>query len=372
MSRPAVVVLAPDSFKGTLRADEVAAALARGWGSVRPGDELRLAPLADGGEGTLDAIEAAGGWHRERTVVRDPLGRPVEASWLRSVDAADGIRGVIEMAEGSGLSRVAPAERDPVRASSGGLGELIVAALDAGARELVVGIGGSASTDGGRGMLEALGARVAGERLDLDGLDPRLAEASLRVASDVVNPLLGERGAAAVYGPQKGAATAAVVASLERRLAAWAAAVETATGERVRDLPGAGAAGGVGFALLALRRRVRHFSLEPGVELVMEATGFRDRLAGADVVLTGEGRIDGQTAFGKTVAGVARLARDLGVRCVAIGGSATADGRAALAALGAETLSLGAGHGTLSDAPAAGPASLERAAAGVAATMGGR
>ncbi|MFM2105415.1 MAG: Glycerate kinase [Chloroflexota bacterium] len=372
MNRPAVVVLAPDSFKGTLPADEVAAALARGWRSVRPGDEVRLAPLADGGEGTLDAIEAAGGWHRERTVVHDPLGRPVEAAWLRSLGPADGSRGVVEMAEGSGLSRVAPAERDAVRASSGGLGELIVAALDAGVRELLVGIGGSASTDGGRGMLEALGARVDGGRLDLDDLEPRLAALSVRVASDVVNPLLGEHGAAAVYGPQKGATTPAIVATLERRLAAWASAVESATGERVRDLPGAGAAGGVGFALLALRGRVRGFALEPGVELVMEATGFRDRLAGADLVLTGEGRIDGQTAFGKTVAGVARLARELGVRCVAVGGSATPDGRAALEALGAETLALGGGHGTLSEARAAGTEPLERAAAGIAATMGGR
>ncbi len=234
----------------------------------------------------------------------------------------DGAHGVVELAEASGLSRLSRDERDPIRASTAGTGELIRAVLEAGVRRLVLGIGGSATTDGGAGILAALGAvaeRDASGPVDLAGLDPRLAGTDLRIACDVTNPLLGPTGAAATYGPQKGA-TAEQVADLDRRLAGWADGLEAATGRRERDTPGAGAAGGVGFGLLCLRDRFGSLELVPGVDLVAEETGLDAKLARADVVVTGEGRIDAQTAFGKTALGVARRAQAAGVRCIAVGG----------------------------------------------------
>lgn len=332
--RPFTVLFAPDSFKGSLTSIEVARALADGWARARPGDRLLLAPLADGGEGTLAAIEAAGGWEQRLASVHDPLGRAIDARWLAS---ADGSRGVVELAAASGLSLVAAAERDPAAASTGGTGELLAAAIDHGIREIVLGIGGSATTDGGAGALGALGARVSEglDVIDLAGLEPRLAGVALRIACDVTNPLLGDHGAAATYGPQKGA-TPADVQVLDARLGRFADALEAATGRRERDTPGAGAAGGIGFGLLCLTDRFRSLSLEPGVELVMAATGFDAKLAGADLVITGEGRIDAQTAFGKTALGVARRAQAAGVHCVAVGGGVTSEGTAALAPLGVE------------------------------------
>jgi glycerate kinase len=331
--RPLSVLLAPDSFKGSLTSVQVARALADGWARARPDDRIALCPLADGGEGTLEAVAAAGGWTRRETAVTDPLGRRIRARWLFDEGQQ---RAVLEMAEASGLSRVAPLERDAVAASSSGTGELLRAALDAGARTLILGIGGSATTDGGAGLLQGLGATSDRDRavVDLAGLDPRLAGAELAVACDVSNPLLGASGAAAIYGPQKGA-TPPDVAELDRRLATWADALESATGARVRDTPGAGAAGGVGFALLAIAGRFRSFALRPGVDLVMEATDFAARLAGADLVITGEGRIDAQTGFGKTALGVARRAAEAGVACVAVGGGVELDGIDALGAVGA-------------------------------------
>jgi len=376
--RPLRVLMAPDSFKGSLSSVEVAEALAEGWRSVRPGDEVRLAPLADGGEGTLAAIETTGGWAREVVTVSDPLGRPIAAAWLRS---ADGSRAIVEMAEASGLSRVAADERDPVAATSRGTGELLIAALDAGCRELLLGIGGSATTDGGRGLLEGLGARVGADgSVDLSRLDPRLSEVRLAVACDVTNPLLGPNGAAATYGPQKGASPSQV-AALDARNATWADALEAAAGAaattsrpatashpetpdpaaagtRIRDLPGAGAAGGVGFGLLAIAGRFRGFALRPGIELVMEAVGFDDLLRGTDLVITGEGRIDAQTAFGKTALGVARRAREAGVRCVAVGGSVEPEGIQALAPLGVEVVPVWEWPVPLAEAMAAGAAPL--------------
>lgn len=331
------VVFAPDSFKGSLSSVEVALALGRGWARARPGDELVHAPLADGGEGTLAAIELSGGWQRLEARVHDPIGRAVIAAWLRS---DDGDRGVVELAEASGLSRLTRDERDPVRASTSGTGELLRAALDAGVRRLVLGIGGSATTDGGSGIVRALGGtadRDATEPVELAGLDPRLAETELRIACDVANPLLGPTGAAATYGPQKGA-TPDQVADLDRRLSAWADRLEAATGRRERDTPGAGAAGGVGFGLLCLRDRFGSLELVPGVDLVAEETGLDEKLRRADVVVTGEGRIDAQTGFGKTALGVARRARDAGVRCIAVGGGIEPEGIPALAALGAEVI----------------------------------
>ena len=334
--RPFTVLFAPDSFKGSLTSGEVARALADGWARARPDDRLMLAPLADGGEGTLAAIAAAGGWEWRTSSVHDPLGRPIEARWLAS---PDGMRGVIELATASGLSLVGVAERDPAAASTRGTGELLLAAIDAGVREIVLGIGGSATTDGGAGAIRALGATVSDgfDAVDLSGLEPRLAEVELRIACDVTNPLLGRRGAAATYGPQKGA-SATDVAVLDARLARFADALEAATGRHERESPGAGAAGGIGFGLLCLRDRFRSLGLEPGIDLVMAATGFESKLAEADLVITGEGRIDAQTAFGKTALGVARRARVAGVQCLAVGGGVEPEGIAALAPLGVEVV----------------------------------
>lgn len=361
------VLFAPDSYKGTLSSVEVARALADGWRRARPDDELQLAPPADGGEGTLDAIEAAGGWVRQSTTASDPLGRPIPATWLASFEAHGA---VVEMAAASGLSRLTPEERDPYAATSRGTGELILAALEAGATDLTLGIGGSATTDGGRGLLEALGATVIGPgpedrdwsaiQIDLEALDERLSTLAVEVACDVDNPLLGPRGAAATYGPQKGA-TRDDVPVLDARNEAWANALEPASGRSPRDTPGAGAAGGVGFALLCLGGRFRSFALRPGIELVMAATGFDAKLQGSDLVVTGEGRIDAQTAHGKTALGVARRAQAAKVRCYAIGGTVEADGAAALAEVGATAVAANDKAVTLDQARAAGAAPIEAA-----------
>lgn len=330
MASPLTVLFAPDSFKGSLTSVEVAEALADGWSRARPDDEILLAPLADGGEGTLVAIAAAGGWQWREAAAHDPIGRPVTARWLQSVD---GSRAIVELAEASGLSRLMPAERDPMGASTRGTGEVVRAAMDAGAAEITLGIGGSATNDGGAGILAALGAEVDADHVDLAGLDARLADVDLRIACDVTNPLLGERGAAATYGPQKGA-TPDQVAELDRRLGRYADALEQAAGRRERETPGAGAAGGTGFGLLCLRDRFRSLELVPGIDVVMTAADFDGKLARAAIVITGEGQIDAQTAFGKTALGVARRATDAGVACVAVGGGVTAEGIEALAPLG--------------------------------------
>ena len=357
------VLIAPDSFKGSLTSVQVARALAEGWARVRPGDQIVLCPLADGGEGTLEAVAAAGGWTIQEAEVGDPLGRPIRARWLRS---GDGRTAVVEMAEASGLSRLAADELDPVGATSIGTGELMRAALDAGCRHVVLGIGGSATTDGGRGILDALGAVTAGATVDLDALDPRLTRVSLEVACDVSNPLLGDRGAAATYGPQKGA-TPELVELLDRRNAAWADALEAAADRDVRAVPGAGAAGGVGFAMLAIAGRFGRFALRPGVELVMETVGFAKHLTESDLVITGEGRIDAQTAFGKTALGVARGARAAGVRCVAVGGGVEPEGVEALGRLGVTVVPVWEHPVPVDVAMAAGAAPLVECGARIAA-----
>ena len=340
------ILIAPDSFKGSLTSVQVARALADGWTRARPGDEIVLSPLADGGEGTLEAVAAAGGWNWQTAAVRDPLGRGITARWLRS---DDGTRAVIEMAEASGLSRLRPDERDPIGATTAGTGDLIRAALDSGVRSIVMGIGGSATTDGGRGMLEAL-----------EDADRRqLAATTLQIACDVSNPLLGPSGAAATYGPQKGA-TPDDVTTLDQRLARWADELDNRTGRHERDTPGAGAAGGLGYAFLTTQDRFYSFALRPGVELVMEATGFADKLARATLVITGEGRIDAQTAFGKTALGVARRALTAGVACIAVGGGVEPEGIDALAAVGAVAVPVTEHPQTVEQAMAAGTAPLER------------
>jgi glycerate kinase len=350
------VVVAPDSFKGSLTSVEVASALAAGWLEARPDDEVSLAPLADGGEGTLVAIAAAGGWEWQTAQATDPIGRPVSARWLRS---AEGSRAVVELAEASGLSRLAATERDPERASTRGTGEVVRAVLDDGIRTITLGIGGSATTDGGAGILRALGAVIDDAAADVRGLDARLRDVDLRIACDVTNPLLGPHGAAATYGPQKGASGEQVI-TLDAALERYADALRAATGRDERETPGAGAAGGTAFGLLSVAGSFRSVRLVPGVDVVMEETGLREKLVGADLVITGEGRIDAQTAFGKTALGVAQLAHGAGVQCIAVGGGVEPEGEAVLAKHGAITVSVTEAPISIEAAMAAGTAPVHR------------
>jgi glycerate kinase len=324
----------------------VAQSIAQGWSRVRPHDEIRLAPMADGGEGTLAALTAALGESaiRHSVATVDALGRPVEADWL---ELGDG-EAFIEMAAASGLARLAPAERTPDaarRASTRGTGELLRAALDAGATHVSLGLGGSATTDGGSGLLAALGLRLLdGEGRDLapggaalaqlaevklEGLDSRLEDVSLTVASDVTNLLCGPNGAAAVYGPQKGADPAAVE-ELDAALAVWGHAIERARGRFVADIPGAGAAGGTTAGLMGFTGA----QVRPGAEVVAELIGLGDALEAADLVVTGEGRADEQTLSGKAAMGVAHLARSRSAPVILLCG-ALGPGAAALDASGA-------------------------------------
>jgi glycerate kinase len=266
------------------------------------------------------------------------------ARWLLT---ADGKRAAVELAEASGLSRLPDGEpRSPLAATSSGTGEVIEAVLDAGVRHILLGVGGSATTDGGSGLLRSLGVwyrsgtsdELPGPipnlaAVDLAALDVRLSELEVRVACDVTNPLLGDHGAAATYAPQKGAWPEDIDA-LEAWLTHYADLLEAAAGTRARDIPGAGAAGGTSFGLLCLAPRMRSFELIPGVDVVMQETGFGERLATTDLVITGEGRIDEQTQYGKTALGVARRAAEADVPCLAVGGGVTPEGLATLAALG--------------------------------------
>jgi glycerate 2-kinase len=364
------IVFAPDSFKGSLTSVAVARALADGWARARPADERVLAPLADGGEGTLVAVAAAGGWTWHETAATDPIGRPVSARWLQSADRRHAF---VELAEASGLSRLQRDERDPVGASTFGTGQVLRAVVDAGVREITLGIGGSATSDGGAGILRALGAVIgdaAGDEpgpgatpppavaVALAGLDSRIAEVALRIACDVSNPLLGPAGAAATYGPQKGASQAEVE-TLDRRLAAFADVLVRATGRDERKTPGAGAAGGTAFGLLSLAGRFRSVRLVPGVEVVMDEIDLAGKLASADLVVTGEGRIDGQTAFGKTALGVAQRARASGVPCIAVGGGVEPSGIEALQGL-ATVVPVVERPMTIEEAMASGVAPVER------------
>lgn len=333
MSAGLRVVLAPDKFKGSLTAPEVAEALARGIAASHPAAETRAVPVADGGDGTLDVFLEAGFSAREVTVT-GPRGEAVPSAFALS---PDGRTAVVETARTSGLAMMAPGPLDALGATSRGVGEAVRAALEAGAREIVLGLGGSASTDGGAGMLEALGMRLLDEAgapippgggglarlasVDAGGLDPRLAETRVTLASDVTNPLLGARGAAAVYGPQKGASPEDVRV-LEDALTRWDRLLTEAlaarnAGSEAADLPGAGAAGGIGYAALAaLGARMR-----PGIELVMETLGLEEALRDADLVITGEGRLDEQSLQGKAPSGVLEAARRAGVPAAAVCGA---------------------------------------------------
>ncbi len=337
------IVIAPQEFKGSLTASEAAAAMAVGAREALPAASLELAPMSDGGPGTVEAVVAASGGRTVATTVRNPFGRPVAAEWgTVGQDTA-----VIEMAAAAGLLRLVEGERDPRLASTYGVGELVRAALDAGCRRLIIGQGGSATNDGGAGMSQALGVRFLDadggelppggaalaclERIDSSALDPRLARCEVVAATDVMNPLCGPEGASLVYGPQKGASPE-VARELDVALRCYGEVVERDVGVRVLDVPGAGAAGGLGAGLIAfLGARI-----EPGVEVVAEVVRLRERVRGADpstglraspstalradLVLTGEGRLDGQTGYGKTVAGVARIAAAEGVPVIVVAG----------------------------------------------------
>jgi len=331
------IVVAPDKFKGSLPATQVAAAIAAGLRAGLPGAEVITIPVADGGEGTVEAAVAAG-FERVPVTAAGPTGDPVRASYARRGEVA-----VVELACVCGLARLpggpSSPRAAPLTASSFGAGEVLRAALEAGARRIILGVGGSASTDGGAGLLQALGARVldaGGEpvrtggpalgggglrdvaTLDLSGLHPGLRAAEVILAADVDNPLTGPDGAAEVYGPQKGASPAEV-ALLDEGLRRWTAVVAAATGTDWSRAPGAGAAGGVGFAALAVLGATRR----PGVELVLDLAGFEDALDGADLVITGEGSLDTQSLAGKAPVGVARAAARRGIPVVAVAGRST-------------------------------------------------
>jgi glycerate kinase len=322
------VVVAPQEFKGTLTAEAAAQAMAGGARRAAPGAAVEEIPLADGGPGTVRAILAATGGELRKTAVTGPMGERVAAEWGLLADGT----AVIEMAAAAGLVMVPVDRRDPRIATTFGVGELVLAALNAGCARIVVGMGGSATNDGGAGMAQALGARLldadgrelarggaalAGlARIDASGIDRRFRSMPVVAATDVQNPLCGPTGASAVYGPQKGADPRAA-AELDAALRNYADAIRRDVGVDVEDLPGAGAAGGLGAGLAAFLRA----EIRSGIEIVAGVVRLRQRLAGADVVLTGEGRLDGQTGFGKTVAGILAMAGEAGVPVIIVPGS---------------------------------------------------
>jgi glycerate 2-kinase len=330
------VLAAPDKFRGTLTAPEAAAAVRRGWLRARPGDDVRALPMADGGEGTLHALVAALDGHLAEARVHGPLGDPIVAQYGLVPGGPEGPTAIIEMARASGLLLVSAARRDPLRASTFGTGELIVDAVRTHAPATVlVCIGGSATTDAGAGMAQALGARLTGangeqippggagllelQRVDGSGVRAVVGTTRFVVACDVDNPLTGPNGAAPVYGPQKGASAEEIVL-LDRALGHFAAIAHRDLGIDLRSVPGAGAAGGLGAGLIAfLGARLR-----PGIEVVMEAVAFREQVRRADLIITGEGRVDEQSFRGKTIAGVLEVALEEDVPAAVVCGAAAA------------------------------------------------
>ena len=322
------VVIAPQGFKGNLTALQVSRAVDRGIRRVVPDVVTTLVPMADGGEGTTQALVDALGGDMVPVEVTDPVGGRVVAHWGF---LSDEVTAVIEMAAASGLGLVPLEKRNPLLATTYGTGELIRDALGKGCRKFIIGIGGSATNDGGVGMAQALGVKLLDtsgmpvafggvalanlEHIDITTIDPRLAECDILLACDVDNPLCGPSGASCVYGPQKGA-TKDMVAQLDAALAHYADIIERDLGINIRDVPGAGAAGGLGAGLMVFLKA----RLLPGIEVVIQATGLVGRLEGADLVFTGEGRIDDQTACGKTPVGVARKAKEFGLPVIAIAG----------------------------------------------------
>ncbi|HEY31790.1 MAG TPA: glycerate kinase [Dehalococcoidia bacterium] len=325
------IVIAPQGFKGSLSAREVADAMARGIRLALPDTDLTLVPMADGGEGTVNVLVSATNGRFFTNEVIGPLGERTVATW--------GILGnrttaVIEMAAASGLVLVTPDSLNPMVTTTYGTGELIRATLDADCRQLIIGIGGSATNDGGSGMAQALGVRLLDDegnelpwggaalnrlrQIDISGLDTRLTACKVTVACDVTNPLCGEEGASWVYGPQKGA-TKDMCQQLDKALTNYATVIKQDLGIDISDMPGGGAAGGLGAGLVAFLGA----EMRPGIDIICEATGLSEHLKGASLVFTGEGRIDKQTTFGKTVTGVAARAKAAGIPVVAITGELT-------------------------------------------------
>ncbi|RON22460.1 glycerate kinase [Pseudomonas lini] len=368
------IVIAPDSFKDSLSAQGVAEAIALGLAEVWSDAHLLKCPMADGGEGTVESILAACDGELRRTHVRGPLGTTVDAAWgwLPHSHTA-----IIEMAEASGLQLVAPNLRDACTSSTYGTGELIRAALDAGAQRVILAIGGSATNDGGAGAMQALGVKLLDAqgqtlvpgglaltqlaRLDLSAIDPRLAKARFDIAADVNNPLCGPHGASAIFGPQKGASPEQVE-QLDHALGHFAELCAQALDKDVRDEPGSGAAGGLGFAAKAFLGA----QFQAGVEVVAELVGLAEAVKGADLVITGEGRFDAQTLRGKTPFGVARIARQHGVPVIVIAGT-LGEGYQALYEHGIDAaFALASGPMTLEQACAEAPRLLRERARDIA------
>lgn len=372
------IVIAPDSFKESLSALEAAHAIEAGFREIFPDAVYVKVPVADGGEGTVEAMTAATNGRRVELQATGPLGRPVAAFY--GLSGGDNVIAVIEMAAASGLELVAPEDRNPLLATSRGTGDLIRAALDAGARRFILGVGGSATNDGGAGMLQALGvglldaqgaqlapggAALAGlDRIDVSRLDPRIKECIFDVACDVSNPLVGPTGASAIFGPQKGA-TPEMVAQLDANLRHYASVIARDLGQDVADIPGAGAGGGIAAAMLVfLDGRLR-----PGSEIVTDAVGLDEVVRDADLVVTGEGRIDSQTVNGKTPIGVARVAQRHGKPVIAIGGCLANDAHAVHAHGIAATFSTVMKAGTVAEALAGARFNLRSAARNIAAAI---
>jgi glycerate kinase len=323
------IVIAPQGFKESLTGLEIARAMQEGVRQVWPEAETILVPVADGGDGTLQSLVDSSGGEVRKVTVRGPLGRPVEADWGA---LGDGRTAVIEMARSSGLALLSQPERDPRVTTTFGVGQVIREALDSGFTQLIVGIGGSATNDGGAGMAQALGAMLTDEmgqalepggaalarlaRIDMTGFDARLASASIEVACDVNNPLCGPTGASAIFGPQKGA-TAEVVHELDAALQHFAAVVRRDLGKDVAEIPGAGAAGGLGAGLMAFTNA----RLRLGADIVLEAVGLEEKLEGAGLVIVGEGQFDRSTVFNKSPVAVAQRAKLRGIPVVGIAGS---------------------------------------------------
>lgn len=322
------ILVAPQGFKGTLSGPRAASAIAEGVSRALPGAEVDTLPVADGGHGTLDVLLSATGGQLRSAAVMGPMGQTVEARWGV---LGDGATAVVEMAEASGLTLVPETQRDPMRATTYGTGQLLQAALDEGFRSIIVGVGGSATVDGGAGALQALGVRLADSQgndvplgaaglaalaaMSMGRAHPALADASISIATDVTNPLCGPQGAAIVYGPQKGALPHQLSA-LDGALANLANVVAHDMANDVRDLPGAGAAGGLAAGLAAIGARI-----VPGAALICDTIDIDAHIDGAALVITGEGRLDGQTMFNKAPMEVAKRAAAHGVPCIAIGGS---------------------------------------------------
>src|SRR5437016_5672195 len=322
------ILIAPQSLKGSLTAAEAGSAIAQGVHVVYPKAEIEVVPVADGGEGTVQALVDASGGKIIQKMVTGPLGEPVLAFFGLM---GDGSTAAIEMAACAGLPLVPPERRDPRITTTYGVGELILAALDLGSRHFIIGIGGSATNEGGAGMAQALGAELLtaqGPEIARGGtalatlahiststMDPRLQECTVEVACDVSNPLCGPTGASAVYGPQKGA-TPEVVEELDAALAHYAQIIEQDLRVSVREIPGAGAAGGLGAGLIAFLGA----TLKPGAQIVFEAVDLEERIRQADLVITAEGQIDAQTAYGKSVGAVAEIAKRYGLPVLALAG----------------------------------------------------